>query len=524
MDPISAALLLLWTGKSGIAPVDAAWKHCTAKSVVAAMRRSHYQYDDNDDDDDEDGYPPHRRLPPPPPPVVILEGPHNVGKTWMVLSLAVRFVVATRASLFNGGMMCDGGNHKNNVTAGVYGSRGGNLHRPEQAEEEITKETLPSQHQPIVLLLDSNYDFTISQLTHVLRSMLLRQPMYRTNNGGSGTNDGKQPDNEPLQKQEQKHPRRELLLERDIEDCLGRIHVAQVDDGPTGWVPLLEAIRHELGHRRRLHQDRQEPPPQQAEKSDHEMMSLPLSHHTAVWTAESCHIPASGPTNTGISSTQVNKNSDKRKLVDKTAPTLVLWDGFLSDIPPGDETSSREILQQVSRLLSDGSDSLWWVATTTTTAGTTIPRSSTTRLTTTSSSSRSNAAPSATKTGTAGVPYGSMTPKGVGQRVTEWIQKEQQEQERQRRKGQLQQPQHQSTVGSIYAPPTTTTDSLPRETCRVQLERPPGPTFSKSSAFATVLQTSTPTTRSNKSSSVGGGGNMASTKIPYSLSLQGILS
>jgi hypothetical protein len=40
---------------------------------------------------------------------------------------------------------------------------------------------------------------------------------------------------------------------------------------------------------------------------------------------------------------------------------------FLSDVQEGDEANTREILQQMSRLLQQESDNLWWALTTTTT-------------------------------------------------------------------------------------------------------------------------------------------------------------
>ena len=79
-DPSIAAWNFLQFGKSGIAPIDEAWKRSCDVTKGRGQRRP--------------GSP--LLL----PPVTILEGPKDVGKTWMVLTLAARFVVATRASRF----------------------------------------------------------------------------------------------------------------------------------------------------------------------------------------------------------------------------------------------------------------------------------------------------------------------------------------------------------------------------------------------------------------------------------------
>ena len=62
-DPSTAAWRFLRHGKSGIAPIDAAWKHCRNKERQQHQRLEYRQS---------------------PPPVVVLEGPKDVGKTWML--------------------------------------------------------------------------------------------------------------------------------------------------------------------------------------------------------------------------------------------------------------------------------------------------------------------------------------------------------------------------------------------------------------------------------------------------------
>jgi hypothetical protein len=154
-------------------------------------------------------------------PVVEIRG--DVGKTWTLVSLAARFVVATRPSQF-----------------------------AERDESSSWTTALPQ-----VVVLDSKYDVTTSKLAYAVRSTLLR----RLSNSS-----------------------REVF-ERDMEDCLGRIHVATADD-IGGWVPLLEALRCSL---------------------------TPLESDT---------------------------------------PTLVLWDGFLSE-PGQTEASRMEVVRQLDRLVEE---------------------------------------------------------------------------------------------------------------------------------------------------------------------------
>eukprot|EP00980_Cylindrotheca_fusiformis_P008237 scaffold1736_cov127-Cylindrotheca_fusiformis.AAC.51 len=145
-DPSSAAWAFL-RGTSGIAPVDAAWRSLSA----------------------------HTNLP-----VVALEG--SIGKTWTLLSLAARFVVATRKSRFTS-----------------------------QEEDESETPSLNVQNQPYVILLDSKFDSTLPKLVYIVRSTLLREPGVT-----------------------------EKTLEVDIESCLSRIHLATVDEINDAWVPILE--------------------------------------------------------------------------------------------------------------------------------------------------------------------------------------------------------------------------------------------------------------------------------------------
>ena len=144
-DPSSAAWSFLQNGSSGIGPIDSAWRTPSANSEF---------------------------------PVLILEGP--VGKTWTLLSLAARFVVATRASRFVSTMTSE-------------------------------QSSLPMNSQPQVIFLDSTFDMTIQKLSYIVRSTLLRQPGVT-----------------------------EQSLYIDLESCLSRIHLSTVDECNDAWVPILE--------------------------------------------------------------------------------------------------------------------------------------------------------------------------------------------------------------------------------------------------------------------------------------------
>jgi hypothetical protein len=206
-DPSSAAWTFVRSGTSGIAPVDAAWKNAAANN-------------NSNNNSTTTG----SSLP-----VVAMDGP--VGKTWTLISLAARFVVATRPSRF-----------ETTTTTSTESSN-------------ITSSNTTSL--PQVVILDSTYDITASKVAYVVRSTLLRQP-------------GIQEDSIP----------------QDLECCLSRIHIATVDD-LAGWVPVLETMKYALQQ-------------QQAQAQQH--------------------------------------------------PTLVLWDGYLSESK--DESQQKEVERQLTRLLA----------------------------------------------------------------------------------------------------------------------------------------------------------------------------
>lgn len=461
MDPSSAGRAFLYNGTSGIAPLDKAWKLCflaalgnsrgTTMTNISAGLQHHVHHHQLNALTWSAGHLP-------PPPLVLLEGPRDTGKTWMLLSLAARFVVATRRSCQ---FEDDQGNGEtDNQSAVAEDSRG------EMAAEKSDTTKGKSNHlkappQPIVIILNSTYDLTISQLTQVLRSSLMKQ--YQKHGYQCNEDSGKA----KTQQQQQ--------LETDMEDCLGRIHVTQVDDG-SGWVAVLEALRHVLRERRET-EDRSTTTDLQSSKEQEQNSSTPPPPTTST-------------------------------------PVLLLWDGILSEFSSSrstyihetvfgsggsnkmsEEGSMREVLQQISRLLLQESQSLWLVATMTTATTTALSK---------------------TMGGTL----------SAGHRmVLEWM-----------RSLELQHmpPQDLDARPRSHqlgpAPPTNNVPTC-RETCRILLERPSiqqqeGATaaaasssagISKSSAFARVVTGSSVV-------AVNGHHRKNGKRVPYSLSLQGILS
>lgn len=122
-------------------------------------------------------------------PVLDLRGDASSGKTWTLLTLAARFAAATRPSLFL----------KSGATAATS--------NPASRVDAL----------PQVIVLDSTYDVTTSRLAYVVRSTLLLSSPSAT------------PDH----------------FQRDMECCLGRIHVANAHD-VLDWIPILESLRIQL--------------------------------------------------------------------------------------------------------------------------------------------------------------------------------------------------------------------------------------------------------------------------------------
>jgi hypothetical protein len=161
------------------------------------------------------------------------------GKTWTLISLAARFVVTTRPSQF----LRPAFDYTEDGD-GIIDRSCGNL--------------------PHVIILDSKHDVTVSKLAYAVRSTLLRKLDSSNNNNV-----------------ELKMP-----FERDMEDCLSRIHVAVSSNDIGGWISVLESIRCEL-------------------------LAVASNH-----------------------------------------PTLLLWDGFLSE-PVGGDAFKMEVVRLLEQLLEE---------------------------------------------------------------------------------------------------------------------------------------------------------------------------
>lgn len=450
-DPSTAAWRFLRFGKSGIAPIDEAWK----RSGVS--RRSNPSRD--------------QFL----PPVTILEGPKDVGKTWMLLTLAARFAVATRASRF-----------RDISASGI-----------DTDDASSRKENNKDGSRPKVLLLDSTYDFSVPQLVNVVHSTLVRerqkemQLARRRNNQkgpqshkisdheeGSRANNHNDYRREPQQTVEDELERQEeekISLEEDIEDCLSRIHIIQVDNGPTGWVSMLEAISYQLSN-----------------------------------DVENDKSYSSGSETSPIGS-----------------PTLLLWDGFLSDmsLPTNaimaqkasvvisesysynnsqilfESPSTQEVLMQLSRLMQKHSNSLWLVLTTRT-----VPVAS-------------SGSTNEMKT----------EHSGIGPRLTEWIRKE--EGKRRREEDDIARERREASIRYRANQQQDLKQQQHRASYRIRLDRRhdgramgdgniPSTTAAAAALFAKVIGSG----EGNYPAENGTTSNTKGTAIPYSISTGGILS
>jgi hypothetical protein len=133
-------------------------------------------------------------------PVIDISGDSGTGKTWTLLTLAARFVVRTRSS-------------------SLYPPHHIRSGRTVAAEDDTTP---PS---PQVILFDSKYEVSVSKLAQIVQSMLLKIPIS---------------DDDVDEKEDAI-----AILENDMVDCLRRIHITTTDD-MSGWVPILETLRHSL--------------------------------------------------------------------------------------------------------------------------------------------------------------------------------------------------------------------------------------------------------------------------------------
>ncbi len=487
-DPSTAAWRFLRFGKSGIAPIDEAWGR---SGVGGRSKSTRGQFL---------------------PPVTIVEGPKDVGKTWMLLTLAARFVVATRASRFTNDCSISDKESKRQRRSGD--NAGLDIDTDDASSR---KEDNKDRSRPKVLLLDSTYDFSVPQLVNVVHSTLVRErqkekqfALGRNNQRGpqaqggkeSHTNDeisdleeGSRANNHHDSRREPRHTIEEELerqeqetisLEEDIEDCLSRIHIIQVDNGPTGWVSMLEAISYQL--------------------------SDDPSHNNNEWNIKN------------------DRNYSRGSETSPTgSPTLLLWDGFLSDmsLPTNaimaqkasvvlgesygsynntqilfESPSTQEVLMQLSRLMQKHSNSLWLVVTTRTVP---VATSATTNEAKTEQS-------------------------GIGSRLTEWIRKE--EGKRRREQDGAAKERREASVRYHAHQQQELKQQQQRASYRIRLDRRydgramgdghiPSTTAAAAALFAKVVgggEGNPPAAESSMKNAVN---NRA---IPYSISIGGILS
>jgi hypothetical protein len=311
-DPSSAGLSFLYNAASGLAPIDIAWK----RSILSSLENIHLSKiavpdlsllsDETITMQGNLSVPTnclfHRLLYEVPPPFICIEGPHGTGKTWMLSTLAARFVVGTRLSQPIFDKSATTREQKQRCTSRVENT----------TEKTVTNKTQNSGHapQPFVVIMDSTYNLTTSQLAMLVRSSLIRQ--YKKH-GRHSTKD--------VQQGEQ--------FKRDMMDCLSRIHVTQVDDG-RGWVAVLEALRHVLRERRQNEEDRDD-------RSKGRTIPTPI---LLLWD--------------GLLS---EFKSCQSNTIDETVF------GSASRRKMTEEGSMRDILQEMSLLLRQESRTIWFVAT-----------------------------------------------------------------------------------------------------------------------------------------------------------------
>ena len=213
-------------------------------------------------------------------PVVDLRGATDTGKTWTVVSLAARFVVATRLSQF------------------LLETQRKRQRQSSTMMALVDREV--ESMRPQVIIFDSQYNVTLPKLVYAVRSLLLLR--LSGNEAAATTAPTTQQENEEVRQENAMH------FEQDMKDCLSRIQIVHSPQGDlTGWVPILETTRVQLA----------------PTAADH--------------------------------------------------PTLILWDGFLSEPDASNEGARMEVIRQVERLLLDCSVLL--ITTTTTTTITSAPES-----------------------------------------------------------------------------------------------------------------------------------------------------
>jgi hypothetical protein len=220
------------------------------------------------------------------PPVLEILGDHGSGKTWSLMALVARFLVATRRTRFS----CSNDGAKENNR---HDDDDDDDHEYDLDDECSCGAADTPPPTPQVILFDSNYGVYVVKLARVVRTLLLQEYQSKAEDDKECMTQDDPPDwCSAISDQ----------LEYDLNECLSRFHIVTSDD-LAGWVPILESIREHM--ERTLH---------------------------------------------------------------TSGPTLLLWDGFLSEpLLLQTDAIKREVVRQLERLLTECSRCLAMTVVSTTT-------------------------------------------------------------------------------------------------------------------------------------------------------------
>lgn len=284
-------------------------------------------------------------------PVIDVRGISGVGKTWTIITIIARYVTATRPSRFLRGHDSTATTTTTTSTTTTSDSpvitatttRDEPKNRDESSPTQpYFQQELDSQYSPLlqpqlpqVIVLDSQLDITPSKLAYAIRACLLRErhQHYHQHDQQQQQQQQQQRRGHRPQNYSDNYHDNEERLAQELQDCLRRIHVATT---PTDWPALLEHLRSQL---------------------------QPSSAATAVG------VPGGGTTaTTRTNATIMNNILGEYGATDTPHhPTLVVWDGFLSERDTiRSERARMPILTSLQRWLEDGT--VWMVITTTTAA------------------------------------------------------------------------------------------------------------------------------------------------------------
>jgi hypothetical protein len=188
------------------------------------------------------------------PLVVDIRGGPGTGKTWTLITVAARFVVATRPSLFaktssTTAAMESGSVDTNNNNADdeeeENGNNGGNNLKQNNGideDDDISNNSAPAAAAtaplPQVIFLDTTMNVTPDKLYYAVRSTLLlaQQQQQQQQQEQKPQGDDKEESPNPTDWDED-------VFQDDLECCMSRIHLATADADTMGYVALLEMIR-----------------------------------------------------------------------------------------------------------------------------------------------------------------------------------------------------------------------------------------------------------------------------------------